>query len=710
MLRPRFCITLPLTFLLFPWIAASAAFADDQPSPASADPQAPLIQDPHAAHEHQENHHAHRSEEEELRVTITDSRAPQAASALTVSGGELKMRPRLRPADILEATPGLIAVQHAGGGKANQYFLRGFDVDHGTDIAIQVDGIPVNMVSHGHGQGYADMHFLIPELVSSLDVYKGCYETRYGDFSTAGALHLKLTDHFDESQASLMVGRFGILRGLAITSLEVGERLRLVAAGEAYAQDGPFSRKEDLFRMNGFARATYDLSDSSKVSLSWMSYSGRWNASGQIPEREVKAGRLDRFGFINPAEGGSTQRHSLNLAIEALDHRSHFQANLYFVRYIFKLYSDFTFFLDDPFFGDMIEQTDDRHMLGGQVQARYHHHLGPVRLESTFGLQGRFDSIDNGLYHDYQRERLSVTSLSSIAQSGIGLYASEEARYSDWLRLTAGIRLDRADVSVEDRLDGPGALFNTKTGTQGSTLISPKAAFVLSPLSWMDLFLDIGRGFHSNDARGAVRSQDRARLLTPATGYEVGTRIRPLKPLTLSFSAFRLDLYSEQVYVGDAGTTEPSDASQRLGMEISARYYMSRALFADTDITLTQARYQNGDFVALAPTRTITAGLGFRAPFGTFGSIRVKHVGDRPANEDGSLTAEGFTVVDAQLGHRLGRFELGLDIQNVLNSEWKEVQFATASKLRNETVPVEEIHFVPGYPFTIMGRISAFWK
>lgn len=702
------------TFLIWLWIASRPAFADEQPPPPAADPQATLIQDPHAAHEHPESHHEHPEEEEAIRVTVTDTRAPNAASALSVSGGELKMRPRLRPADILEATPGLFAVQHAGGGKANQYFLRGFDIDHGTDIALYVDGIPVNMVSHGHGQGYADMHFLIPELVSSLDAYKGSYDARHGDFATAGALHLKIADHFDESQASLTVGRFGILRGLAISSLELGERLRIVAAGEAYAQDGPFERKEDLFRMNGFARASYDLSDSAKISLSWMSYSGRWNASGQIPEREVKAGRLGRFGFINPAEGGSTQRHSLNLAMEALDHRALFQANIYFVRYLFRLYSDFTFFLDNPELGDMIEQSDDRHILGAQVQVRYHHHLGPLRLETSFGLQGRFDAIENGLFHDYRRERVSTTALSSISQSSIGLFAEEEARLEHWIRLTVGARLDRADVSVDDRLDDRSRVGNNQTGTQGSALISPKAALVLSPLSWMDLFLDFGRGFHSNDARGAVRAADPAKLLTPATGYELGARVRPIKALTISLAAFRLDLDSEQVYVGDAGTTEPSDATRRMGLELGARFYFSRALFADTDMTLTQARYQNSDeeaqWVALAPTRTFTAGLGFRAPFGSFGSIRLKHLGDRPAKEDASLLAEGFTVVDAQIGHRLGPFEFGVDIQNLFNSEWKEVQFATESRLKNEASPVEEIHFVPGYPFTIMGRVSAFWR
>jgi outer membrane receptor protein involved in Fe transport len=690
---------------------SATSLADEQPAPPSADPEAPVVVDPHAAHEHPEPHD--HKDEEPLQVTITDDRRPKAASAVTVSGGELKMRPRLRPADIIEAVPGLFAVQHAGGGKANQYFLRGFDIDHGTDVALFVDGVPVNMPSHGHGQGYADLHFLIPELVSSLDAHKGSYDARFGDFATAGALNLKLADHFDESQASLTIGQYGILRGLVISSLEIGDRWRVVLAGEGYAQDGPFAIPEELRRFNGFARATYDLTGSSKVSLTAMSYAGRWRASGQIPLREVEGGRLDRFGSLNPNEGGSTQRHGLTLGLDALDHNASLKATLYAIRYVFRLYSDFTFFLNDPVYGDMIEQTDDRGVFGGDLRVSYHHHLGPLRLETTVGVQARADSIENGLYHDFGRERLSTRVSASVAQTGIGMFAEGEAKLDKWLKFTVGARVDRADVDVEDKLDDAGSVGSHGTGSQGSTLISPKASLALSPRPELDLFLDFGRGFHSNDARGAARSTGRATLLTPATAYEIGARVRPVKPLTLSLSAFRLDLDSEQVYVGDEGTTEPSDPTSRIGAEVGARLYFGRWLFADADAAFTRAEYQTsgGDkAVALAPTRTLTAGVGFRAPFGTFGSIRVRSLADRPATEDESITAEGFTVVDAQVGHRLGPVELSVDVQNLFNAEWREVQFASETQLKNEPAPVEEIHFVPGWPFTIMGRAAVYWK
>jgi hypothetical protein len=707
-------LTLASSTALLLFLRAGPAHADEQRPTTQADPSAPLVEDPSAAHLHPEGAQAEpASHERPLEVTVRDRRAPKAASAVTVTGGELKVRPRLRPADIVEVVPGLFAVQHAGGGKANQYFLRGFDIDHGTDLALFVDGVPVNMPSHGHGQGYADLHLLIPELVASLDGYKGPYYAQFGDFATAGAVNMKLADHFDESQASLTVGQYGILRGLVITSREIGDGVRFLLAGEAYAQDGPFDNPEKLRRFNGFARATCDLTQASKVSLTWMSYSGRWNGSGQIPLREVEAGRLDRFDTLNPFEGGATQRHGLSLNFDTRSPDSELNVLVYATRTNFRLYSDFTFFLDDPVFGDMIEQTDDRTTIGLDARTTFHHHLRDVVLQTTIGVQARADSIDNGLFHDVKRERLSTTAKAGIAQSGIGLFVEEEARVTRWLAVTVGTRLDRADVSVEDRLDDMSATGNNATGTQGATLVSPKVAVAFSPIPQLDLFLDFGRGFHSNDARGATRSVDRATVLVPATGYEIGTRIRPARPLTLSVAAFRLDLDSEQVYVGDAGTTEPSAPTTRIGAELGARLYFGRWLFADVDATFTKAVYKqnagNGSAVALAPTRTLTGGVGFRAPFGTFGSVRFRHIGERPATEDGRITAEGWTVVDAQVGHRLGPFELAVDAQNLFDTDWREVQFATESRLAGEAAPTEEIHFVPGWPLTVMGRLTAYF-
>lgn len=494
---------------------------------------------------------------------------------------------------------------------------------------------------------------------------------------------------------------------------EVGDDWRFLIAGEAYMQDGPFENEEELRRFNVVLRATHDLTPFSSLTFMWMSYSGRWNASGQLPLREVEAGRLDRFGTLDPFEGGETQRHGGSLRFRAKYDDADVNVLIYGMSYNWSLFSNFTFFLNDPDNGDMIEQTDDRGVAGLDARTRFHHHVGSVRLETTVGAQGRVDAIDNALFRNFQRERLSTTVDAHINQTSLGLFVDERVRLTDWLSVRGGVRLDRSDVSVDDRLDDPNTLGDRDGGGDGATLVSPKASVTLSPLEHFDFFVNFGRGFHSNDARGAVRAASPATLLVPATGYEVGMLARPWKQLTLSAAAYRLDLDSEQVYVGDEGTTEPSDPSTRMGIELAGRLYFGRWLFADTAATFNKAVFRansgNAGAVALAPTRTITAGVGFRAPWGTFGSIRLRHIGPRPATEDERITAEGWTIFDARLGHRHGPMELALDAQNLFNSEWREVQFATESRLQNEAEPVEEIHFAPGWPFTFRGTLTAYF-
>ncbi len=650
---------------------------------------------------------------EAVEVVVVGRSTPVAASDLEVTAAQLRLRPRRRPGDIVEAAPGLISVQHAGGGKANQYFLRGFDIDHGTDLLLIVDRVPVNMPSHGHGQGYADLHFLIPETLAKISVHKGPYLAAFGDFATAGALEMHVAEQLPEGQAAFSVGRFGVLRGLGIVSERVGERAGVLAAGEVYAQDGPFEHAEGLERLNLLGRVNYELSPSTVASVTWMSYAGSWNASGQIPLREVEAGRLSRFGSVDPTEGGATQRHSASVAVT-----SHFDdltvdAVLYTVRYDWRLYSNFTFYLDDPSNGDQIEQTDARTVLGADVRTSLAHSNAWVNLRSTIGVQSRSDEIENALYHDVERERLGTSASAEIAQTSAGLYVDEQARFFPWLALRAGLRVDRMQADVEDRLDDLTSVGNRDGGTADAMLLSPKGSMILSPLSWLDMFVNFGRGFHSNDARGATRQTDATDLLVPATGYEVGAKAELLRALTLTLAAYRLELDSEQVYVGDAGTTEASERSTRFGIEATGLWHLGRVLTADAALTLNRAEYRanegNAGSIALAPTRTFSGGLAARAPFGSFGALRVRHVGERPATESGSVVAEGWTIVSASLGHRQGPFELRLDVENLFDTPWREVQFATESRLRTEAAPVEEIHFAPGWPLTARGTLTAYF-
>jgi outer membrane receptor protein involved in Fe transport len=668
--------------------------------------------------------------EEPVEVVVQVEReAGEAASRTHVGRRELELRPRLRPADLLEAAPGLFAVQHAGGGKANQYFLRGFDADHGTDVAFFVDGVPVNLVSHGHGQGFSDFHFLIPELVVGLDASKGPYYAEFGDFATAGAINLRLAESFEQSHVEYSLGQYGMQRALIIGSPKLGEAWRAVLAAEVHTQDGPFERPEDLTRVNLFGRVGHDLGDRGKLTLTWMSYASDWYGSGQIPARAVcgegESGRpppeasgarcIDRFGTIDPTEGGATQRHLVSAAYSAAWEDTDLNAMLYLMSSRFSLYSNFTFFRDDAVRGDQIEQTDDRVVAGTDIRVRKHVHYGPSKLTTTVGIQARKDSIENGLYHDERRVRLEDRVRTQIAESALGAFVQEDARLNEALRFIVGLRADRIDVAVNDRLP-PSTERPNGSGTRGELRLSPKWTAIVSPVPALDLFVHYGHGFHSNDARSAVRSGGSDALLTRARGYELGTRLRPVPNLELSAAGFLLDLDSEMVWVGDEGTTEPSGATRRYGLELGARYRVSNWLFADLDTTFTRAEYRvdagSGRAVALAPRRTLTAGIGVRPKFGDyvpFGGLRVKALADRPAIEDESLTADGFTLLEVNAGVRYENVELALDVQNVFDVRYREVNFASESRLAHERLPVTGIHYTPGWPRTVMGRAALYW-
>jgi outer membrane receptor protein involved in Fe transport len=708
--------------------------------------------EPHPPHHHGDDPPAH-THEPETKTTpdeppesgtfsATAVVAPHdiAASAIDLTGEEIRLRPYVSTGDLLNAAPGFYSIQHAGGGKANQYFLRGFDADHGTDVAFFVDGVPINSVTHGHGQGYTDLHFVIPELVQRMEVRKGPYYGEYGDFATAGAVNLVLDSEKPHSSLSLGGGTYRTFRGLTILSPKT-DKVKPLIAVEVFGSDGPFQNPEDLLRVNVFARTTFDLKGKTKLALTGMAYINDWNASGQIPLREVQNGNLDWFGSIDPNEGGQSQRYSLYLSIDspakagAHGKRSVGGEGLSLVGWVthsrFALYSNFTFFANDPVNGDMIRQGDDRTTFGLRAKYGFIHRFDRVTLLSRFGANFRFDAIDNTLQDAPAREVTNTRVAADIGEGSVGVFGEEELKWK-WLRLIGGLRFDYFGFNVRDRLEDTTTPDTKTSGERAQGILLPKGSLIVQPVEPLELFFNFGRGFHSNDARGVVLGTDPVTPLTPALGWELGARVIAWERFQLSAVFFWLKLDSELVWVGDEGTTEPSGETRRLGIETQFRLEIVPWLLADLDVTWVRAEFVNNpgnaNAVALAPELLLSGGLTARDErTGLSGRLGVFYIADRPATEDRFLTAEGFVRLDASFGWDNERFGVQAQLLNLINTRWRQAQFATTGRLPGENGPAdcpsgtrpvsnpdgsfagcEDIHFTPGWPihFQVMATVK----
>jgi outer membrane receptor protein involved in Fe transport len=651
-------------------------------------------------------------------ATARASRPFTAASSQTIRDRDFALRPMLKPSDLLKVTPGLFTGQHAGGGKANQYFLRGFDIDHGTDLALWVDGMPVNNVSHGHGQGYADLHFIIPELFERVEVSKGPYFAEYGDFATAGAVRMHTKERFTESFGELRGGMQNAFRFLGVYA-GADSVHRPVLAAEINRNDGPFENPEDLERYNLFFRASPWRSATSDLDITLMSYGADWNGSGQVPLRAVESGTLDRFGSVDPTEGGNSQRHSLSLSLHSHpdDHRE-WKMSAYLINYRLAMYSNFTFFAEDSVNGDQFEQNDRRLVAGFNGSYRRQAEALGRTWTTTVGLDMRNDLIENALGPAVARRRIGETVDAQIREGSMGVWMQEEVSPLSWLRLVGGLRADYFGFDVTDRLQMISDSAAKTSGVRSASQISPKMNAILGPFYKTELYLNYGHGFHSNDARGTVLGTDPVSPLAQAIGYEAGIRTSLVPRVDLAAALWKLDLESELVWIGDAGVTEPRGATERIGLDLEARARILSWLWADADLTLSDAVFTenpgNADAVALAPTLTLAGGISVRHPSGIQGSLRLQHLADRPATEDESLTAEGFTVVDLGLGYRWRNLELEVNVANLFNVEWREAQFANESRLRGEPAPdpddpASDIHFVPGTPFQAQGGVRVYF-
>lgn len=620
---------------------------------------------------------------------------------------DLQTNPVNSSQEILRKIPGLVIGQHAGGGKAEQLFLRGFDIDHGTDINLSVDGMPVNMVSHAHGQGYSDFHFVIPETIALVDFGKGPYNADRGDFATAGYAAFKTKDRLDNSSLNLEIGKFNTLRTLGMFNLaDKGSTQNAYVALEYIATDGPFESSQNFNRINVMAKYTTFLKGNDKVSVMASHLNSRWDASGQIPMREVLNGHISRFGAIDDTEGGTTSRSNLNLEYSSfINENTSFKSNVFYSRYGFELYSNFTFFLEDPVNGDQIKQKEARDIFGFNASIKNNFQWNSIETTLTSGIGWRHDNIDAiELSHTMNRKTtLNNIQLGDINQSNLFAYINADLELGDFT-VAPALRLDYFKFMYEDQLADTYSL-----QAEQKAIVSPKLNFLYHPNQNIQWFLKTGIGFHSNDTRVVVK-QEGKKILPRAYGADFGFIYKPVPKLVVNPAVWYLFSEQEFVYVGDAGIVEPSGKSQRFGVDLGLRYQLNKWFYADVDATYTHARaideIKGEDYIPLAPDFTWAGGFSLHDYKRFSGGLRYRFINDRPANEDNSIVADGYFVTDFNVNYRIRKITVGLTIENLFDTEWNETQFATETRLFDELLPVDEIHFTPGTPFTIRGGIS----
>ena len=633
--------------------------------------------------------------------------SPNAHSQQLISQIDINLRPINNSQEVLRMVPGLFIGQHAGGGKAEQIFLRGFDIDHGTDINISADGMPVNMVSHAHGQGYADLHFVIPELIENVSFKKGPYTAEKGNFATAGWVDFQTKDVLDRSFVKAEIGQFDTYRALGAFDLlgnDIKEKGQSAyVAGEYNFSNSYFDSPQNFQRINGIAKYNLKIKDRNFLNASISHFWSKWNHSGQIPDRAVNSGLISHFGAIDDREGGLTSRTNVNLKLTTqLPAGGILKNQVYYSAYQFKLFSNFTFFFVDPVNGDEIKQKEKRSLFGYNGSYSKSGYWGNKPIETVLGLTYRQD-LTNGTELSRTINRNTVTDslmFGDINETNIALYFSETITITNKLSLNAGIRYDFFIRQYKN-------LLINNNGKANAGILSPKLNLYYTPSKNIQLYVNAGKGFHSNDSRTGsdplVVKQNKKDLLPAAYGSDLGVNWKPFPKLYLNLAAWYLRLKQEFVYVGDEGVVEPSGRSVRKGVDITARYQLGKFLFLDNDINLTKPRSvdeeKGNDYIPLAPVFSSTGGLTFRKPNGWNGSLRYRYLGDRPANEDKSIVAKGYFITDALLNYTNKRYNIGLSVLNIFNTKWKETQFATTSRLKNETEPVDEIHFTAGSPF-----------
>lgn len=634
----------------------------------------------------------------------------ESASEGKVSGEELLKRPLLRTGEILETVPGLIVTQHSGSGKANQYFLRGFNLDHGTDFRTEVDGIAVNMATHAHGQGYTDLNFLIPELISGIDYHKGNYYAEFGDFSSAGAAEIRTVESLAKPFVSFESGSYEFARAVTGASYNVGEGI-VTAAAEFQTYNGPWEVDEEARKGNLFfkyaRRGGGDLTE-----ITFMGYRGIWNSADQIPQRAVNSGLLDSFDVIDSTDGGDSYRYSANARYVTETSSERHEAQLYAQVSALDLYSNFTYFLDDPVNGDQFQQEERRVVLGGNYSAELDSGFDGLDNVTTLGLQARTDIIPEvALRKTAAREKVSTVRNDDVTETSFALYAKNEAKWTPKVRTNVGLRGDLFLFDVESNVD-------ENSGNENDARVSPKAGIIFGPWSSTEVYVNGGFGFHSNDARGTTirrdpvtgEPADKVDPLVRTRGAEAGVRTTAIDGLQSTLAVWVLDIDSELLFVGDAGVTEPSRSSERYGVELTNAYSMTDWASLEADWSLSHARFKEdapeGDYIPGSIDNVVAGGVNLGYDKGLYSALRVRYFGPRPLIEDNSVESQSTLLVSGRVGYRWTDVDVWIEGFNLFDRSDSDIDYYYASRLPGEPDGgIEDVHFHPVEPISMRAGV-----
>ena len=647
---------------------------------------------------------AQSQEVEEVEEVIVWGRSLQllgntnSASKGVVGYSDFSTRPLSRVAELVEVVPGMIATQHSGPGKANQYFLRGINLDHGSDFSTYFDGMPVNFRTHAHAQGYMDLNFIIPEIIERVDFQKGPYFADTGDFSLAGSNSMKTYDALAENFTEITFGLEDEIRLVTANSFQLANG-SVLAAFEHHQSNGHFDLDQDVRKYNGLLKYTGAIANiPSRITFS--AYDSQWISTNQVPQRAVDRGLISRFGFIDPDLGGESHRYSLTANFQIND----WDLNLYASSYYMSLINNPTYFLNNPADGDEFEQEDERRLFGGSLRKRSESEIFGLPAAQTVGIDIRYDDVNElNLFNTISRRRLSSIREDEAEEFSAGLFAESQISLTDKLRATLGVRVDYYDFEVD-------ALRPGNSGSDQDSLWQPNIGLAYRVNENVELYLNYGHGFHSNDVRAAVNTIDPVTgdpteaqdVLVEGKGSEIGFRYDTLNGFNIAIAAFELRTDSELVFVGDAGTTEPSDPTSRNGVEINSFWEINENWVFDFSAAKTSGHFRglpsNADSITDAHEEVLAAGLTHVGNNGLTASLRVRHFSDAALTEDESVQKDGSTLVHAGVSYEFNDWEIGIDVLNLLDAEDDDIAYYFESQLAGETTGVEDIHFHPSNP------------